>query len=301
MYSARFSVFLLTAAAAIAQPGAALKSTPPLLVEKVELPTFTREMVALEWRTGDLIYAYVIIPKSAPELVAKPAVVLYLYSFPSDIDRYRDDEFCKLLTKNGVAAIGFVSALTGHRYHDRPMKEWFISELPEALQTSVEDVSQMINYLTTRSDVDSTRVGMVGEGSGGAITILAAVQDKRIRAIDLLDPWGDWPAWFKSSTLIPEDERAAYNKPEFLTRLTSLEPAECLRHLTIPIRLEYLQPGNVTPEATKQRMQSSAPLQTVRPDRESAIAEIRATQGMKVLDWIQLKVRDLPAGGRSLK
>ncbi len=301
MYSIRLSVLLLTAVAASAQPSTALKSNSPVLLEKVDQPTFTREMVALQWRAADLIYAYVIIPKSAPQLLAKPAVVLYLYSFPSDIDRYRDDEFCKLLAKNGVAAVGFVSALTGHRYHDRPMKEWFISELPEALQTSVEDVSQMINYLATRNDVDSTRVGMVGEGSGGAITILAAAQDKRIHAIDLLDPWGDWPGWFKSSTLIPEDERAADNKPEFLTKLTSLEPAECLRRLTIPIRLEYLQPGNVTPEATKQRMQSSAPLQTVRPDRESSIAEIRATQGMKVLDWIQLKVRDLPANGRFLK
>jgi iron complex outermembrane receptor protein len=77
-------------------------------------------------------------------------------------------------TEGGFAAIGFVSALTGHRFHNRSMKEWFISELQEALGTSVHDVPMILNYLSTRGDLDMDNIGMFGQGSGGAIAILAA-------------------------------------------------------------------------------------------------------------------------------
>src|ERR1022692_4628664 len=76
---------------------------------------------------------------------------------------------------------GFVSALTGQRYHDRPMKEWFVSELPEALGSSVHDVQMILNYLADRNDLDMTRVGMYGQGSGGTIAILAASADPRLK------------------------------------------------------------------------------------------------------------------------
>jgi len=45
----------------------------------------------------------------------------------------------------------------------------------------------------TRGDIDMDHVGMWADGSGAAIAILAASVDPRIKALDLLDPWGDWP------------------------------------------------------------------------------------------------------------
>jgi len=95
---------------------------PPIVTQ---FPEFSREFVQLTWRPWDIIDLYVIMPKG----VKNPPVILYLYSFPSDTDRFRSDEFAKLATKNGFAAVGFVSAMTGQRFHDRPMKEWFVSEL----------------------------------------------------------------------------------------------------------------------------------------------------------------------------
>jgi len=103
----------------------AFHAETPLLGEKDNLPQFTRELIQVKWRLGDPIDLYVIRPKG----VAKPPVVLYLYSYPTETDRFRDDNYCVRITKDGFAAVGFVSALTGHRYHDRPMKEWFVSEL----------------------------------------------------------------------------------------------------------------------------------------------------------------------------
>ena len=36
-------------------------------------------------------------------------------------------------------------------------------------------------------------------GSGAAIAILAAAIDPRLKALDLVDPWGDWPDWLAKS------------------------------------------------------------------------------------------------------
>lgn len=96
------------------------------------------------------------------------------------------------------------------------MSKWFVSELQEALSTSTHDVQMVLNYPETREDLDMKHVGMYGQGSGGAIAILSAAADPRIIALDLTDPWGNWPDWLKGSKQIPDEERAMYLKPEFL-------------------------------------------------------------------------------------
>jgi len=102
------------------------------------------------------------------------------------------------------------------------MKQWFVSELQESLATSTHDVQMILNYAQARKDLDGQHIGMYGQGSGGAIGILAAAADSRITALQLIDPWGDWPDWLKNSKQIPEDERAMYLKPEFFAE--SREP-----------------------------------------------------------------------------
>ncbi len=61
------------------------------------------------------------------------------------------------------------------------MKEWFVSELQESLVESTHDVQMIINYLSTRGDLDMDRVGMFGQGSGGAIAILAAPWTRELK------------------------------------------------------------------------------------------------------------------------
>ena len=197
-----------------------LKIEEALIGTPDELPTFTRTMIQFTWRAGDPIYLFLILPKNTP----KPPVIFYLYGYPSDTDRFMNNDYCALLAKDGFAAAGFVSALTGHRYHGRGMKEWFVSELPEALGESAHDVQMILNYLALRSDVDVNRAGMFGEGSGATIGILAAAVDPRIKVLDLMDPWGDWPDWLAKSTVVPEDERPAYVTPDFLKRAAALDP-----------------------------------------------------------------------------
>jgi hypothetical protein len=207
--------------------GSHLEPRQPLLLDKAVLPEFTRELWQVQWRSGDPIDLYIIKPAN----IQRPPVVLFLYSYPADTDRFRDDAYCKTVTKYGFAAVGFVSALTGQRYHDRPWKQWFISELPESLATTVHDVQMILNYLGSRSDLDSTHAGMFGQGSGGTIAILAAASDSRLKAIDVLDPWGDWSDWFQQSSFIDDQQRPQFTDPAFLARVAYLDPVVWLPKL----------------------------------------------------------------------
>jgi len=156
--------------------------------------------------------------------------------------------------------VGFVGALTGQRYHDRPMKEWFVSELRESLSTSAHDVQMILNYLATRGDVDMDRVGMFGDGSGATIAILTAAVDPRIKTLDLLDPWGDWPDWIAKSTRIPEKERPDYLKPEWLAGAAPLDPVKWLPELrTQKVRIQFVKMVGITPVESQQKMEAAVP------------------------------------------
>jgi hypothetical protein len=270
-----------------------LHASPPLLGEKDSYPDFTRELLQVQWRSEDPIDLYVILPKG----VKNPPVILYLYSYPSDTDTFLDPGFCKLVTKNGFAAVGFVSALTGHRYHDRPMREWFISELQESLATSVHDVQMILDYLATRGDLDMDHVGMFGEGSGATIAILTATVEPRLKVLDLLDPWGDWPDWLARSSLIPKEERADYLKPEFLKQVELLEPIKWLPQLqSRTLRVQDALYDKVTPSTAKKRIESAMPAsaQIVRYKHSQALGNV-ASEG-KFFDWVKERVRPAVAG-----
>ena len=269
--------------------GNSLYADAPLLGEKDAFPTFTRELIRVQWRNGDPIDLFVVRPIG----VNKPPVTLFLYGYPSDTDRFFNNAFCETLTRNGMAAIGFVSALTGPRYHDRPMKEWFVSELNESLVSSVHDVQMILNYLTTRGDLDVDRVGMFGQGSGGTIAILAAGVDPRIKALDLMDPWGDWPDWLARSPQIPENERAIYLKPEFLSKVAPLDPVKWLPLLKArPIRLQEALFSDVEPQSVRERLEGALPsdAEIARyKDRKEYLEKVTADG--KMLNWLHERLQ----------
>jgi acetyl esterase/lipase len=262
-----------------------LHADAPLLGEKDILPTFTRELIQVRWRAHDPIDLYVIRPANA----VKPPVVLFLYGYPADTDRFRNDAYCQAVVQHGFAAVGFVSALTGQRYHDRPMKQWFVSELPESLGASVHDVQMILNYLATRDDIDMERVGMYGQGSGGTIAILSASVDSRIKVVDILDPWGDWPDWMAGSVQIPDQERAKYLTADFLKSIASFDPARYLPQLNLrALRLQQTLSSQVTPESARNRIRASAPAQTQTLQyKDVQEYKEKGGAGARILDWMQ--------------
>jgi hypothetical protein len=233
-----------------------LLPSAPIVGYLNDYPGYTVELLQLQWRFGDPLDLYVMKPKG----IAKPPVILYLYGYPAGTDRFKDENFQRAVTKDGFAAVGFVSALTGHRYHDRPMREWFLSELQESLATSAHDVQMVLNYLATRNDLDMGRVGMFAQGSGASIAILSSAVDPRIKVVDVLDPWGDWPNWMANSPFVPEDERQEFLKPEFLKRAAVLEPTDWMPKIQAQsFRLRDALFDSNTPKSAKEKLRAAVP------------------------------------------
>jgi pimeloyl-ACP methyl ester carboxylesterase len=265
-----------------------LQPRPPFIYQQDDHAEFVREIVRVHWREGDPIDLYIMRPKTP----GKVPVVLYLYGYPSDSDQFRDNGWAKRATAQGFAAVGFASALTGPRYHFRPMKQWFISELQESMGSSVHDVQLVLNYLADRGDMDMNHVGMFGMGSGASIAILAAQADSRIKALDLLDPWGDWPDWLRESPAVPEEERAKYTTPEFLKSVAALDPIAYLPTLKIMrLRLRQTLTDPVCPKSARERIATSLrdPRYLERYANSAALMNAWQVDGLS--GWIKQQLR----------
>jgi hypothetical protein len=274
-----------------ALPSSHLMPAQPLAGLVTDKPKYTVEVLQLRWRQEDPIDLYVMKPKAAKN----PPVILYLYGYPTDTEVFRRDAYEDLVTKNGFAAVGFVSALTGHRYHDRPMKEWFISELQESLATSAHDVQMVLNYLAVRGDFDMNRVGMFAQGSGASIAILASAVDPRIKVLEALDPWGDWPTWMSTSPFVPEDERADCVKPEFLKKVAALEPVEWLPKIQAKkVRLDQELFETMTPKSTKEKLRGAVPAGATVVLYKNLDEFKAAFQDGQNLEWIQRELQSIP-------
>lgn len=260
------------------------------------LPTYTEELLRVKWRQHDPIDVSIVKPSG----IEKPPVVIFLYSYGSNPERFLNPQFCATLASKGFAAVGFQTALTGPRYHDRPLKKWFVSELPESIGASVHDVQLMIDYLQTRGDLDTRRIGIFGQGSGGAIAILAAVADRRITAIDVMNPWGDWPDWLQYSPVVPNEERADYASPVFLEKVKPLDPVHWMDHLVDrPFRLQETLFDQTVPEKARIKIQESLP----KTGQFVSYADLATytndvSRNGRMLDWIQDQL-GVPRPGRS--
>lgn len=264
-----------------------LQPETPVAGQVEEQDNFTRSLVQVQWRPGDPIDLWVVVPKG----VKKPPAVLYIYNYDQDTDRFRDNGWCRRATAGGVAAIGFVSALSGHRFHDRPMRQWFISELQESVGSTVHDVKFILDYLAQRGDIDMDRIGIFGEQSGGAIAILAAAADSRIKAVDTLEPWGDWPVFLAKSPVVKIDpEHRNFATPAFLKKVANLDPVKWLPELKTPIRIQQIREVEATPAEVKDRIQSAAPKQA-EVARYVGAMDLARRQGQgRMFEWIKTKL-----------
>jgi len=245
-------------AAILTKEYAAILKDRPILLSTVEVEkgSFTRLMYRVEWRAKDPFELYVLKPKG----VTKPPVILYIPTFPDDTELFQSDKWGEVVTRGGFAAVGLVGAVTGHRTRYRYGREWFVSEMPEALTSTTHDVQLVLNYLASRDEFDMNHVGMVGVGSGGAIAILASVVDPRIKALDVVGPWADWQEWLSKSVVVSEDERANYLKPEFLEKVTPLDPVKWLPKIQAKsLLIEDIRGNKSMPDKSQEKLEAAAP------------------------------------------
>ena len=275
-----------------------LEPQPPFLLQSDDRPEFVRDLFRLQWRAGDAIDVWLMRPKVAGKLPEKAPVILYLYSYDDNGDRFRDNEWCKRATADGYAAVGFVSALTDYRFKRHGLSKWFVSELAESLGSTTHDVQLILNFLAQRGDIDMSRVGMFGLGSGATIAILAAQADARIGTLNVLEPWGDWPDWVSGSSIVPQEERSKYQSKEFLSSVAALDPVLYLPRLRTPnVRVQLVLNGKITPPTARERIAAALPVRATIVKYQNPEDLFKAWQTAGLSGWLKQQLGPQPPRG----
>jgi hypothetical protein len=96
------------------------------------------------------------------------------------------------------------------------------------------------------------------------------------------------------SVVIPEEERPAYMKPEFLKKVADFDPVKLLPTLKTPhIRLNQLNDDfPSTPEEAKQQMEAALPVAAEHHRFETSVAFYsEVASGGRVFDWLKLQIK----------
>lgn len=122
---------------------------------------------------GVVLAAHLHVPADFDETRTYPAVVV---SHPGGgVKEQAAGLYAKKLAEHGLVAIAFDRSHQGESTGE-----------PRQLENphvSAEDVSAVVDYLTTLAFVDATKIGAMGVCAGGGYSANAAIQDRRIRAL----------------------------------------------------------------------------------------------------------------------
>ena len=141
--------------------------------------------------------------------------------------------------------------------------------------------------------IDADALLAAGRFVRRAVLCLRQVTDA-LDMLDLLDPWGDWPVWMQRSAVIPDEERPAYVKPEFLNKVSDFDPIKLLPALKTPhIRLNQLDDDFAsTPEEAKKQMEAALPARAEHRRFETSMAFYgEVASGGRVFDWLKLQIK----------
>jgi pimeloyl-ACP methyl ester carboxylesterase len=88
------------------------------------------------------------------------------------------------------------------------------------VRAEVDRLRAGLDLLAARTDVDASRMAVVGHDFGAMLGVLAAAEEPRVRALALIAPTPRWGDWFLPFWPIAED-RIAY-----LAAMRDLDPVE---------------------------------------------------------------------------
>ena len=178
----------------------------PTTFEIADLPGHTREAVVFQSREGAWVFGYLLKPKAAQEPLP---VVICLPGHgrgvddisgidPEGLDRTAkvgyEYDYAVQVTEHGMAALAIEMLGFGCRRDPAARKAGpgasscqpaagaalLLGETMAAWRTW--DVMRACDFIETRKDLDSKRIGCMGISGGGTVTLYAAALDERIRA-----------------------------------------------------------------------------------------------------------------------
>ena len=141
---------------------------------------------------GSDVYALLRIPKN----VSRPPVVIVLPA--ASINKEADADMAKALCSWGYATLTLDErGNNGETAGTSPMDlnagyQAFKNNGDPAQYVQVYDVLRGFDYLLTRGDLDTGSIGVLGESMGCRFAIIAAAEEPRLKAVDLVSagPYG---------------------------------------------------------------------------------------------------------------
>jgi len=178
----------------------------PMALETRTFPGYRREKIVFDSRPGVSVLAYLLLPDSAPKPAATMICIPGHGRGVDDIvgidergaDRtdkagYQHD-FAIQAVEAGMAAVAIEPMAFGCRRDTITARKGLTTSAcqPTAggallvgqtmLGWRVWDVMRTLDYIATRPELDSSRVGCMGISGGGTVTLFSTALDPRIRA-----------------------------------------------------------------------------------------------------------------------
>jgi dienelactone hydrolase len=161
------------------------------VIERMDSARFTREKIVFDGRPGVRVPGLVAMPKDG---AARHPVVVLVDGLGGWKERWWSPTSWnrgKILIDSLLAA-GFAVAMadapaSGERTfeNDFVTAESFVRDLPRWREMGVHnaiETRRLMDYLVSRPEVDSSRIGMLGLSHGGMMTFVLTATDKRIKA-----------------------------------------------------------------------------------------------------------------------
>lgn len=158
------------------------------VIGRQEQPAYTREKVVFTGINGVRVPAYLAIPKAR---AGRVPVVMLIDGITGSKERwFQEDSWPRgplvtdSLIASGIAVLALDARYHGERAAESGYRSPQLSGAPfrEMFVPSVVEHRRAMDYLATRPEIDSTRIGALGLSMGGMMTMALASMDSRLRA-----------------------------------------------------------------------------------------------------------------------
>ena len=162
-------------------------------------PVYTAYHIAFDSTNGERVPGVLYLPKNG---AARNPCVIVQHGYGGD--KSMGGMFAGTLAPQGFAVIAIDAEYHGER--KEPGKDVLATDVENderAWHQSIQDLSRVVDYLETRTDIDMQRIGYVGASMGAFFGAVFTGVDKRVKTAVLVVGGGDWDVFINNSMVPP--------------------------------------------------------------------------------------------------